>query len=124
MHRRSPWSVWLLLVTVVAGTLVAPAVHHIGHASEYATATEAARDGACHIDAAHNAEAPVLAAERLSIRSVECDLCATRLSVASLRGHDVPRLRQHLVGTLGPVDARISIKRPRSTAIRGPPIYG
>mgnify|MGYP006426516629 CR=1 FL=1 len=109
---------------MVTGTLVAPTVHHVAHGSEHAEAMQAARDGSCHIEAAHEADSPVLAAEHLAHIIADCSLCATRLPVVTPWPPDMPTLHLRRLGEPEPLQARIEMHIPHRVAIRGPPAHG
>lgn len=109
---------------MVAGSLVVPLAHHVAHGPTHAEATQAARDGSCHIEAAHEADAPVWAAEHLDALTTDCSLCATRLPVVTPRPPDVPTLRLRSMGASSPLQARMGVHTTRHVVIRGPPAHG
>lgn len=79
MTRLRHVSVWLLLVSLLAGGVVAPVAHWVQHGFEHAAAAEEA----CHSTAVHNSAVALWTEEDSDLDLLDCDLCATRLMVVS-----------------------------------------
>lgn len=94
-------------------------VHALHHAETHAES--GAIDGSCHIEAAHTAEAPVLASDEAAVHVPDCTLCATRVLGATIDLPPVPAPHARLVSRLAPSSGVFSAEPIALLGIRGPP---
>lgn len=71
-------SVWVLLVTIVAGGVIGPAMHRVQHGAEQIADRP---ETPCHAAGVHRAEISFWTEVASDLRAPACDLCATRLLV-------------------------------------------
>ncbi|MFB6230315.1 MAG: hypothetical protein ABEL04_04090 [Salinibacter sp.] len=79
MQRLRSISAWLLLVVFAAGGIGGPFLHQVHHASERAAPT----DRSDHSVDVHTTEGTVWTDEAPDLSTLDCDLCARRLSVVT-----------------------------------------
>ena len=78
MARLRYVAVWGLLAVFSVGGVVGPVVHQVHHATErWANAPAEA----CHSDAVHNADTPLLTEHEAAFSVPTCDQCTRRLLV-------------------------------------------
>ena len=118
MSHRRHISVWLLLVTVIAGGVVGPVMHRVQHGAEQIADRP---ETPCHAAGVHRAEISFWTEGASDLRAPACDLCATRLLVAppTLVPPTAPRVMGTTTGEILSRVAAADVAAHRF--IRGPP---
>ena len=111
---------YLLLLAFVLGGVVAPHVHQVRHAVE---ANDVAHERLVCENPSHDADAPLATGHFHDVEISDCVLCATHHTFTAVvpdAGSVSAPLARFIARSF---QTHVSASTPRSTVIRGPPVW-